>query len=220
MQPMEKHYEIIDSYHNPRAKFEILQLNQSKYSDLRLSDTPLKQVRVKLNNGTVITEAGTLRTIQGQVRKRNIGIFRKMPSYEGSGELYLEPSPCHYMLHKLEEEEIIIDEGMFYCCESSIEVSTIKPSTSSSRLTKLKGSGVCVLQSPVAEEQILKFDLFNERLQIDQNCIILRSTSLQPTVDLSLKNLLQPSNLFNRNNCLQTFHGSGKLWIVPLRLAN
>src|SRR5690606_14923846 len=134
---------------NPRAKFEILQLNQSKYSDLRLSDTPLKQVRVKLNNGTVITEAGTLRTIQGQVRKRNIGIFRKMPSYEGSGELYLEPSPCHYMLHKLEEEEIIIDEGMFYCCESSIEVSTIKPSTSSSRLTKLKGSGVCVLQSPV-----------------------------------------------------------------------
>lgn len=222
---MAKNYQIIDSYHSPKAKFEILQLDQSKHSD-HFAQQRLQQVRVKLNNGTVVTETGALRLIQGQISAKNNGIIKKMirkaikPTYEGQGEIYLEPSARHYMLHKLEEEEIIIDDDLFLCCDSSLEVSTTRLPSSSTLLTKLKGTGVCVLQSPVPENKILKFELFNERLQIDQNCVILRSGTLTSSLDLTFKNFLQPLNFFNRSKCLQTFNGTGKLWIAPIRLLN
>lgn len=223
-QTMGKNYEIVDSYHSPKAKFEILQLHQSKNPNL-YTENHMQQVRVKLNNGTVVTETGELRLIQGQICPKNVGIMKKMirkaskPTYEGQGEIYLEPSSCHYMLHKLEDEEIIIDDTLFICCESSIEVTTTRIPSSSTLLTKLKGSGICVLQSPVPESQILKFDLYNERLQIDPCCVILRSGTLTSSLDLTFKNFLPPFNFLNRNKCLQTYYGTGKLWIAPIRLA-
>lgn len=222
---MGKNYEIIDSYNRPKAKFEILQLNQSENSDSS-SDGQFKQVRIKLNNGAIIARTGTLQMIQGCIRKKDGGILSKLihrssPStYHGSGEIRLEPSSCHFMLHKLDQEEILIDEEMFVCCESSIKVRPARITASSSQLTKLKGTGICVLQSPVPESQIIKFELFDEQFKINHNCVILRSSSLQHSPSTSLKTFLQSFAFFHDNKCLQTFQGSGKLWIVPVRLLN
>jgi len=222
---MVKNYEIVDSYHSPRAKFEILQYNQSENSDSS-SDGHVKQVRIKLDHGTIIMRTGTLQMIQGCVRKRNDGIFKKLISrslnaiYQGTGEIHLEPSSCHYMLHKLDHEEILIDEEMFVCCESSIKVSPSRIASFTSQLTKLKGTGICVLQSPVPENQIIKFELFDEQFKINHNCVILRSSSLQHSQTASIKTFLQSFSLFHDNKCLQTFQGTGKLWIVPVRMLN
>lgn len=222
---MGKNYEIIDSYHSEKARFEILQFNQSENSDSS-SYGQLKQVRIKLNNGTIITKSGSLQMIQGQIYPKQRGLFRKIftrmakPTYQGWGEIYLEPSSCHYMLHKLDQEEILIDEEMFFCCESTIKVSTSKLPTLSTPLTKLKGTGICVLQSPVPESQIIKFELFDEQLKIDHNCVILRSSSLQSSQNFSLKTLLQSFSFFHEKKCLHTFHGTGKIWIAPVRLLN
>ena len=38
------------------------------------------------------------------------------PEYRGSGMLVLEPSFNHFLLLQLDNEEIIVDKGMFYCC--------------------------------------------------------------------------------------------------------
>ena len=36
------------------------------------------------------------------------------PTYEGTGEIFLEPSFGHFALIELEDEEIIVDDGLFY----------------------------------------------------------------------------------------------------------
>lgn len=200
-----------------------MRIDQSENSD---SNSPLNQVRIQLNNGTIITKTGALHVIQGQIRMKNYGILHKMikrerkPTYEGNGDIYLEPSSCHYMLHKLNHEEILIDEEMFFCCESTIKVSTAKIPASSAPMIKLKGTGICVLQSPVPESQIIKFELFDEHFKIDHNCVILRSSSLQSSHHFSFKSFLQSFAFFHENKCLQTYSGTGKIWIAPIRLLN
>lgn len=224
-QTMRKNYQIIDSYDSPNTKIEILQLNQSENS-VSSSHGQLKQVRIKLNRGMIKTRPGTLHMLQGSIGKKDNGIFRKIISrslnatFYGTGEIYLEPSSCHYVLHKLDEEEILIEEEMFVCCEHTINVNPAKITASSSHLTKLKGSGICVLQSPVPESQIIKFELFDEQFKINHNCVILRSSSLQHAQTASFKTFLQSFSFFHDNQCLQTFQGTGKLWIVPVRLLN
>ena len=39
------------------------------------------------------------------------------PILKGTGEIFLEPTFGYFTLIELEDEEIIIDDGMFYACE-------------------------------------------------------------------------------------------------------
>ncbi|WP_073157159.1 AIM24 family protein [Seinonella peptonophila] len=197
----------------------------------------LKQVRVILDNGTVVTETGALQQIQGHIssdsHQKQKNLFHKLtlsrrtktndikPAYQGRGELYLEPDFCHYFLHKLDNEEIIVDHGMFYCCESTIRVSPIKPKKVDNQTyitqTKLSGTGICVLRSPIPESQILKFELYNERLQIEPGGVILRSASLQSPMQ-NLRNLFQ--SFTGRTEALETFTGTGQIWVAPTLFLN
>lgn len=225
-------FEVIDSYDGSSAKFEILKYKE--HQSLENTDhTSLKQVRVILDNGTVVTEAGALQLTQGHIcsetdSQNQNNIFHKLihllsnqipsfkPVYQGHGEIYLEPSFCHYILHKLENEEITVDQGMFYCCESSVKVSSIKPKNTNIQ-TKLSGSGICVLRSPVPESHILKFDLYDESLQIEPDCVILCSTALQSPI----QNLKSFFHLFTKkNNSLETYIGTGQIWVAPTLLLN
>ena len=47
------------------------------------------------------------------------------PSYSGTGEILLEPSYKHYLIMELNNESIIVDKGMFYCCSEDINVKGI-----------------------------------------------------------------------------------------------
>lgn len=237
---MEKLFEVVESIQGPYSRFEILQ-----YKELQLpnhfyaqkSGIRLKQIRIKLNNGTIMMEAGALHFMKGNISAENplggASIFKKLassvltkekafkPIYTGQGEIYLEPSFGHYLLYQLKDEEIIVDKGMFYCCDSTVKVGVAAQKNISSTAkggegffqTKLSGTGIAVLTSPVPKDEIIKFQLENERLQVDGNFAILRSGNIQFTVTKSTKSII--GSMTSGEGLLQTFTGTGQVWIAP-----
>ncbi len=79
--------------------------------------------------------------------------------------------------------------------------------------TKISGTGLCVLAVPVPPSEVLKYELNNERLQVDGNFVFLRSASLNFTVERSAKSLV--GNLTSGDGALQTFEGTGIVWMAP-----
>jgi uncharacterized protein (AIM24 family) len=141
------------------------------------------------------------------------------------GEIFLGPGFNHYILLELKNEAIIVDKGMFYCCENGIivEVSTWK--NLSSGLfggegwfqTKISGTELYVLAIPVPPAEVLKYELKSEKLQVDGNFVFLRSVSLNFTVERSAKNFV--GNLTSGDGALQTFEGTGISGWPPLSLS-
>ena len=105
----------------------------------------LKQVKITLRNSAVTTERGALYFHKGNICAGSEdggvgGLAKKLiknkltnesaftPTYSGTGEIFLEPSFSHFILMELNNDSIIVDKGMFYCCENgvSVEVSSQK----------------------------------------------------------------------------------------------
>lgn len=238
---MSQLFKVLESIQGATARFEILQykpLANPKFDQQQQSGQRLKQIRIVLNNGKVITETGTLHFHKGQIeveipREEPSGMMKKIsnsvltnefafkPIYSGTGEIYLEPGFHHYVIHKLHNDEIVVDQGMFFCCESTIKVNvTMQKSFSATVIggegwfqTKLSGTGICVLKSPVPEDEILKLKLNNEQLQVDGSSALLWSSSLSYSLERSAKSLL--GSLTGRKGYLQTFSGTGTVWLAP-----
>lgn len=114
-----------------------MQINLMKNSSIRL-----KQIRIILDDSAVKIESGALSYMKGDIEIVNktgglIGLGKKFfsskvtgepmfkPTLRGSGEIFLESSFGHFTLIELEDEEIIIDDGLFYACEEGVEVEPI-----------------------------------------------------------------------------------------------
>ena len=239
---------ILDSAETDTMKIEVLEYNDLKGSKdphlskelyyVQKSGMSLKQVKVTLNEGGVITEAGALNFHKGNIRSESNtggvgGLAKKMlknkltsestfkPRYSGVGEVFLEPSFSHYIIVKLDGGSIIVDKGLFYCCEDSLEVGVTSQKNVTAGLfggdgwfqTKVSGKGACVLEIPVPMNEILKYQLNNEKLQVDGNFALLRSGSVDFTVERSTKGI---SGAFTSGEgLLQTFEGTGSVWIAP-----
>jgi uncharacterized protein (AIM24 family) len=59
----------------------------------------------------------------------------------------------------------------------------------------------------------LKYELKNERLQVDGDFVFLRSSSLNFTVERSAKSLV--GNMSSGDGALHTFEDTGKIWLAP-----
>ncbi|MCQ1534597.1 AIM24 family protein [Methanosarcina sp. KYL-1] len=198
----------------------------------------LKQVKVTLRNSSITTERGALYFHKGRITAECetgsvSGLAKKLiknkltnesaftPTYSGTGEVFLEPSFSHFILLDLDNDAIIVDKGMFYCCESGVNVEVAVQKNLSSGLfggegwfqTKISGTGLCVLAIPVPPAEVLKYELNNERMQVDGNFVFLRSASVNFTVERSAKNLV--GNLTSGEGALQTFEGTGIVWMAP-----
>jgi uncharacterized protein (AIM24 family) len=198
----------------------------------------LKQVKITLRNSAVTTEPGALYFHKGNIcAECQIGgvggLAKKLiknslteesaftPTYSGTGEIFLEPSFGHFILMELDNEPIIVDKGIFYCCESGVSVEVSSQKNLSSGLfggegwfqTKLSGKGLCVLAIPVPLSEVLKYELNNEKLQVDGNFVFLRSSSIKFTVERSAKKLV--GNLTSGEGALHTYEGTGKVWMAP-----
>lgn len=201
----------------------------------------LKQVKITLRNSAVTTERGALYFHKGNICAECDtggvgGLAKKLiknkltnesaftPTYSGTGELFLEPSFSHFILMELDNDSITVDKGMFYCCENGVSVEVISQKNLSSGLfggegwfqTKISGTGLCVLAIPVPLAEVLKYELNNERLQVDGDFVFLRSSSLNFTVERSAKSLV--GNMSSGDGALQTFEGTGKVWMAPTQL--
>jgi len=62
-------------------------------------------------------------------------------------------------------------------------------------------------------DEVLKYELNNERLQVDGNFVFLRSASIKFTVEISAKKLV--GSLTSGEGALHTYEGTGQVWIAP-----
>lgn len=174
------------------------------------SGIKLRQVRIILEDSSVKLESGALSYMKGEIEIKTktggvVGLGKKFlnskltgetmfkPTYEGTGEIFLEPSFGHFALIELEDEEIIVDDGLFYACEEDVEVGAAMQKSVSSMLfgnegiyqTSISGSGIVVLEIPVPESEIFKCKLFNDTLKVDGNFAVLRTSNIKFTVEKS-----------------------------------
>lgn len=207
---------------------------------LRDSGVTLKQVRVLLNDSTVKLQVGALSYMKGDITIKNaVGsplslgkmLFAKKvtgdsiikPIFEGSGEIFLEPSFEHFTLIELFDEEIILDDSLFYACEEDVEVTiSMKKNVSSIVFgdnglfeVKLKGSGVVVLKIPVPENEVVRCKLFNERLAVDGDFAILRSANINFSIEKSGTSLV--GSVLNGEGLLNVYEGVGEVWLLPTK---
>lgn len=205
---------------------------------LQQTNTKMKFVRITLNGGSVTTEAGAFYYSKGNIQNRvdtggvggliAKGIKSKLtnekafnPIYSGVGEIVLEPTFGHYALVQLENEAIIVDKGLYYCSMGKIDVSPVMQSNISSALvggeglfqTKIAGTGWVVLAIPAPLDELEMYQLNNERVQVDGNFAILRSASINFSVTGSAKGIV--GTLTSGEGLLQTFEGSGMVWLAP-----
>ena len=249
---MDKLYEnisVIDSISYDNVDFEIIQYNnlegpQSIETAMGLffanqSGLKMKQVRIKLNNSGVKAEAGALYYYKGKIQaKSNIGgvggLLKKAvsasitnestikPVYSGVGEVFLEPSYKHYIIMELNNDSIIVDKGMFYCCSEDINIKGVIQKNISSTLLgseglfqiELSGSGVVILECNVPKSEIIECNISRgEELKVDGNFAIARTKGVNFSVTKSDKSLF--GSAINGEGLLNTFSGEGTVWIAP-----
>lgn len=199
----------------------------------------LRQVRMILEQSAVKLEAGALSYMKGNISIKSktggvIGLGKKFinskltgeemfkPTYEGTGEIFLEPSFGHYALIELEDEEVIVDDGLFYACEDEVEIgSTMQKSVSSMLFgneglyqTSLSGSGIVVLELPVPETEIFKCKLFNDTLKVDGNFAVLRTSNIKFTVEKSSGVI---GSVTSGEGLLNVYKGTGEVWLLPTK---
>jgi uncharacterized protein (AIM24 family) len=201
----------------------------------------LRQMRVTLNNDAVRTEPGALQFLKGQIQMESstgagsgLGGLMKgalaaartgetmfKPLYRGAGEIYLEPTLGHYWLIEMQNETLYADQGLFFCCEDSIKVEAHKVESFTGRVaggegryqTKVSGSGIVVLKIPVPISEIIELNLQNETLQVDGSFALLRSSEVRFTVQLAASSMM--GAMTSGEGVLQTFEGTGQVWIAP-----
>ena len=123
---------------------------------------------------------------------------------------------------ELDNDSIIVDKGLFFCCSAEIDLKAVSQKNVSSAVLggegifqiELKGSGIVVLELIVPESEIVPYELKNgEELKVDGNFAIARTSGVSFSVTKSDKSLL--SSAINGEGLLNTFKGEGTVWLAP-----
>ena len=123
---------------------------------------------------------------------------------------------------ELNDESIIVDKGMFYCCSEDITVKGVMQKNISSTLLggeglfqiELTGSGVVILECSVPKSEIVECEISKgQELKVDGNFAIARTKGVNFSVTKSDKSLF--GSAINGEGFLNTFSGEGKVWIAP-----
>ena len=207
---------------------------------MKKSGIKLKQIRIMLDDSSVVLEPGSLSYMKGKIQITNrsgglLGLGKKIisskligesifrPTYSGTGEIFLEPSFGHFALMELEDDEIIVSDNMFYACEEGIEVNAaVQKNISSAFLgneglyqTRIEGSGIVALKVPVPESEIFKCVLINDTLKVDGNFAILRTGNIEFSVEKSSKSIV--GTAVSGEGMVNVYRGTGEVWLVPTK---
>lgn len=238
---------IIDSAENGSCKIEVMEYekllgstNTNSAIDMYYMDKQnmrARQIVVYLNNTAVSIEPGAMSYFKGRIEmisgvtaSNALGrVFSSMttgesfsqPEYRGTGYVVLEPSFKHFLLLKLDQEDIIVDKGMFYCAQEGVRVNSIAQKNVSSALLggegifqlQLQGTGLVVLECVVPSCEINIIELNNETLKVDGNFAVLRSGNIQFTVERSAKTLL--GSAVSGEGLVNVYRGTGTVWLAP-----
>ena len=243
-----KNLEIIASEEVGNTKVEVLSYKVLKgSSDPKTAETlffasqtglNLKMVRITINNSSLRVEPGALYYMKGNLEIKSStgggilkGLARKVTSGEsffvneihGTGEIYLEPTFGHFLLHNIEEGDdgIICDKKMFYAGTNNLDIGASLQKNVSSALfggeglwqTSINGVGIAILYSPVPAEEVAEYKIDGDKLSVDGNFALMRTTGVEFKAEKSSKTWIATS--ISGEGLLQTFSGNGRVWIAP-----
>ncbi|AZI43379.1 hypothetical protein EHF33_12015 [Deinococcus psychrotolerans] len=149
----------------------------------------------------------------GESSSRNI--------FQGSGVVWTEPTYKHLIIGEKDSpnDNYIIDDGAFYSCETSMDMSPrlmldARAFGGSGLVSpELKGTGYFVLESPVPFEEIEIHTLNNDEMRIDGDLILLFSSSLQFNIEKFDRGWF--STYRSGEGMIYSLTGSGVVWLTP-----
>ena len=200
-----------------------------------------RQVLIEINDNEYTVSAGAMQWTLGNVEvtsdvkgvgdllgKAIKGAVTKeaavKPKYKGKGILMLEPTYRHIILEDLAEwpSGIVLDDGMFLACESTVQQNVVMRSNLSSAVfgneglfnLKLEGNGIVALESFVPRDELIEVTLENDVLKVDGNFAVAWSGSLEFTVEKSTKTLIGSG--LSGEGLVNVYRGSGKVLLAPV----
>lgn len=200
-----------------------------------------RQVLCDLRKGNVTVQAGAMQWSAGNVNAttgiKGVGdLFNKAlrgsvtgegaikPEYTGDGLLVLEPTYKHILLVDVGEwGSIVLDDGLFLACESSLQQKAVMRSNISSAVAGgeglfnlcMTGRGILCLESYCPKEELVEVVLQNDVLKVDGNMAIAWSGSLEFTVERSGKSLI--GSAASGEGLVNVYRGTGKVLLAPVR---
>ncbi len=146
------------------------------------------------------------------------------PEYTGTGTLVLEPTYKYIILVDLNDwnGSIVLDDGLFLACESSLKHKAVARSNFSSAVAGneglfnlgIQGNGIVCLESFCPKEELVEITLENDVLKVDGNFAIAWSGSLDFTVERSGKSLL--GSAASGEGLVNVYRGTGKVLLAPV----
>ncbi len=201
-----------------------------------------RQVVCDLRKGNVTCQAGAMQWTVGNVNAttgiKGVGdLFTKTlrgsvtgesaikPEYTGDGTLVLEPTYKHIILLDVSEwnGSIVLDDGLFLACESTLKHKTVMRSNISSAVAGgeglfnlgITGNGILCLESYCPKEELIEIYLKDDVVKIDGNMAIAWSGSLDFTVERSGKSLI--GSAASGEGLVNVYRGTGKVLLAPVR---
>ena len=238
---------VIDSAENRGMKVEVLEYLKLKGSPsirgaqqmyfMEKQNIRARQIAIYLENDSVEIEPGAMSYFKGNIEMVSgvtagnvlgrvfssitTGEAVAQPKYKGTGMVVLEPSFNHFLVLELDDEEIIVDKGMFYCAQGGVTVKPIMQKNVSSALLggegifqiSLSGKGIVVLECAVPVCEIDVVELNNDTLKVDGNFAVLRSGNISFTVERSAKTLV--GSAVSGEGLVNVYRGTGSVWLAP-----
>ncbi len=201
-----------------------------------------RQVVCDLSKSGVTVQAGAMQWSAGDVNAttgiKGVGdLFGKAlmgkvsgestikPEYIGNGTMVLEPTYRHLILVDLKDwnGSIVLDDGLFLACESSLKYKVVMRSNLSSAALGgeglfnlgVTGNGVLCLESHCPKEELVVIDLQDDVLKVDGNMAIAWSGSLNFTVERSGKSLI--GSAASGEGLVNVYRGTGRVLLAPVR---
>lgn len=219
------------------TKFQILKYNEligindveciTNIKAIQNSGQRLKQLRILLNESSTKIQNNELSYMKGYIERSDIlheykGIKKLIfeskqliankdkTIFKGTGEILLKTTFSEFTLIELVDEEIIINDSMF--CASDEEVSIIEEKGDGKEI-RINGSGIVALKLPVSEKEIIRCKLFNDKLTVNEDLVILRSSSIK--IKYEKYGRLINDEVIEEINTV--YYGIGELWLLPTR---
>lgn len=204
---------------NVRKRQVLIEINNNEYT---VSSGAMQWSVGNVEMQTGVKGAGDFigKAIKGAVTKEST----VKPIYKGKGILVLEPTYRHIMLENLSEWEggMVIDDGMFLACESTIKQSITSRSNLSSAVfgaeglfnLKLEGKGIAALESFVPRDELIEIHLEDDILKVDGNFAVAWSGTLNFTVEKSSKTLIGSG--ISGEGLVNVYRGTGKVLLAPI----
>lgn len=146
------------------------------------------------------------------------------PEYTGHGTLVLEPTYKHVILIDVAEWDgsIVLDDGLFLACESSLKHQAVARSNLSSAALGneglfnlgIQGNGILCLESFCPKEELVEITLKDDVLKVDGNMAIAWSGGLNFTVERSGKSLI--GSAASGEGLVNVYRGTGKVLLAPV----